>query len=81
MTKDESFGYSTTPTVLPTSTARRYLVATALGASRRCVSAISVVAVVVVVGAAAATGFGVAAPTAAAAAFFFTVLFGGPEEQ
>ena len=77
MTKDESFGYSTTPTVLPTSTARRYLVPTALGASRRCISVVSVV----VVGAAAATGFGVAAPTAAAAAFFFTVLFGGPEEQ
>ena len=74
--------YSTTPTVLPTSTTRRYLVPTALGASRWCVSAVSVIAVVVIlVGAAAATGLGVAAPTAAAAAFFFTVLFGGPKEQ
>ena len=82
LTKDESFGYSTTPTILPTSTARRYLVPTALGASRRCVSAVFAVAVIiVVVGAAAATGLGVAAPTAAAAAFFFTVLFRGPEEQ
>ena len=74
--------YNTTSTLLPTSTARRYLVPTALGASRRCVSAISDVAVVVSGGgAAAATGLGVAAPIAAAAAFFFTVLFGGPEEQ
>ena len=78
LTKDESFGYSTTPTVLPTSTARRYLVATALGASRRCVSAISVVAVVV--SAAVAAGLVLAAPAAAAVAFFFAVFLGGPEE-
>jgi len=54
----------------------------ALGASRRCVSAVfAVTVIIVVVGAAAATGLSVAALTAAAAAFFFTVLFGGPEEQ
>ena len=83
MTKDGSFGYSTTPTVLPTSTARRYLVPTALGASSRCISAVAVVVVVVagaVKGAAAAIGLGVAAPAAAAAAFFLAVLLGGPDE-
>ena len=81
MTKDESFGYSTTPTVLPTSTARRYLVPTGLGVSRRCVSAVSVVVVVaVVVSAAVAAGLVVAAPAAAVIAFFFAVFLGGPEE-
>ena len=64
--------------MLPTSTARRYLVPTALGASRRSVSTIAVIAVVVA--AAAATGLVVAAPAVAAVAFFFAVLFGRPEE-
>ena len=61
--------------MLSTSTARRYLVPTALGASGQCISA---VAVIVVEGAAAALGLGVADP--AAAALFLAVLLGGPEE-
>ena len=49
-----------------------------LGASRRRISAIAIVAVVV--GTAAGTGLDVAAPANAAVAFFFAVPFGGPEE-
>ena len=65
--------------MLPTTTVHRYLVPTMLGASRRCISAVSVIAVVaVIVSAAVAAGFVVAA--LAAVAFFFAVFLGGPEE-
>ena len=50
----------------------------ALGASRRHVSAVAVVAVVV--GTAATTGLIVAAPAASAIAFLFVITLGGPEE-
>ena len=57
---------------------------TVLGASRRHISAIAVVAVVVaaaaLVGAAAVAGLVVAAPAAAAVAFLLAVLLGGAEE-
>ena len=49
-----------------------------LGASRRHVSAVVVVAIVV--GTAATTGLVVAAPAATAVAFLFVVPLGGPEE-
>ena len=61
--------------MLPTATARRYLVPTALWASRRCISAVAVVVVV-----AGAVGLGVITPAAATAALFLAVLLGGPEE-
>ena len=86
MTKEESFGF-TILLLLPTYTARRYLVPTALRASGRHISTAVTVAVVVVVtvvvveGAAAALGLGVAAPAAAAAAFFLAVFLGGPKES
>ena len=72
-----------TPTMLPTSTARRYLVPTAFGASGRRIPAAVVVAVVVVViiaaeGAAAAFRPGVAPVVVAAAVLFLAVLLGGP---
>ena len=68
-----------------TSTARRYLVPTGLGASGRCVPTAVVVAVVVVVivaaeGAAAALGPEVAPAVAAAAVLFLAILLRGPEE-
>ena len=65
------------------STARRYLVPTALGASGRRIPAAVVVAVVVIVVAAegATAAFGPeAAPAVAATALFLAVLLGGPEE-
>src|SRR6185503_7205604 len=65
----QCYSYCTAPTVLPTSTAHRYLVPTVLWASRRCISAIAVVVAVAIIigggGAVAATGLGVACPTAA----------------
>ena len=64
-----------------TSTARRYLVPTTLGAPGQRVSAAAAVAVVVVEGAAAALRLGVAAPDAAATVLFLAVLLGGPEES
>ena len=70
--------------MLSTSTARRYLVPTALGASGRRIPTTVVVAVVVVVvaaeGAAAAFRPEVAPAVVAAAVFFLAVLLGGPEE-
>ena len=74
-----------TPKMLPTTTAHRYLVPTALGASGRRIPAAVVVAVVVVVvvaaeGAAAAFGPEVAPVVAAAVVLFLAVLLGGPEE-
>src|SRR6185295_11673459 len=74
-----------TPTMLPTTTARRYLVPTALGASGRYIPVVAVVAVVVVVvaaeGAAAAFGPEVApAVVVAATVLFLAVLLGGPKE-
>ena len=68
--------------MLPTSTARRYLVPTAFGASGQRIPAAVVVAVVVVVvaaeGAAAALGPEVAPAVAASAVLFLAVLLGGP---
>ena len=71
--------------MLPTTTARRYLVPTVLGASGRRIPAAVVVVVVVVVinaaeGAAAAFGPEVAPAVAAAAVLFLAVLLLGPEE-
>ena len=74
-----------TPTMLPTTTAHRYLVPTALGASdRRIPTAVVVAAVVVVVvtveGTAATFRPEVALAVIAAAVLFLAVLLGGPEE-
>ena len=72
--------------MLPTTTAHRYLVPTALGASGRRIPAAVVIAVVVVVviiaaeGAAAAFRPEVAPAVAAAAVLFLAVLLGGPKE-
>ena len=71
--------------MLPTTTARRYLVPTALGASGRCIPAVAVIVVAgAVEGAAAALGPEVAAPTATAAADDrkgFPPIGSSPEEE
>jgi len=68
--------------MLPTSTARRYQVPTALGASGQRIPAAIVVAVIVVAaeGAAAAFRAEVAPAVAAAAHLFLAVLLGGDPE-
>ena len=74
-----------TPTMLPTTTARRYLVPTALVDSGQHIPAVAVTAVIVIVvvaaeGAATAFGPEVALAVAAAALLLLAVLLGGPEE-
>ena len=66
--------------MLPSTTARRYLVPTALGASGWHISTAVVVVIIAAEGAATAFRPEVTAPTAAAAALFLAVLLGGPEE-
>ena len=71
--------------MLPTTTAHRYLVPTAFGASGRRIPTAVIVAVIIVVviaaeGTAAAFRPGVAPAAAAAAVLFLAVLLGGPEE-
>ena len=65
--------------MLPTTTAHRYLVPTAFGASGRCIPAAIIVAIIIVVvvtaeGAAAAFKPGVALAVAATAVLFLAVL-------